>query len=411
MQSTARSSLSDAFVYGNKPRAAPATKSRVHIYPENGGSSGFAPGNTIRLVVPTGNRGEYLNTRQSYIKFRLNNLATDVNDAFAMDSTAHGLFRSLKVSASGGAGGGVLENVEEYNALVQALIDTSVSETQLVLGGSIAEGYLQSVNGGASRVFCLPLVSGVLGTLQQKYLPVGAMARTHLVLELTLGELNRVQFENVPWSLSDFEYVAEMIHLDPAVDRAIAEANTQGIVVPFHTYSQHRWIAPSGSGSMSMSFSSPFRSLKTLMAIFRKDEADYDLARYVSQRANPIGDTGRFQFSVNGVLTPSKEVSSNAEAYAELQKAFHAFGAVDSHGIINHAGWTQATGKYLIALDLESQSHKSALSQNGVDVSTSVSHLMVTFNQQLTTSMTVDVFSHYDSFIMVGADGLVNVFY
>jgi hypothetical protein len=51
------------------------------------------------------------------------------------------------------------------------------------------------------------------------------------------------------------------------------------------------------------------------------------------------------------------------------------------------------------------------LSQNGVDVSTSVSHLMVTCEEQLTASMTVDVFSHYDSFLMVGPDGLVNVFY
>jgi hypothetical protein len=66
MQSaTARSSLSDAFVYGNKPRAAPATKSRVHIYPENCGSSGFAPANNIHIVMPTGNRGEYLITRMS----------------------------------------------------------------------------------------------------------------------------------------------------------------------------------------------------------------------------------------------------------------------------------------------------------------------------------------------------------
>jgi hypothetical protein len=64
--------------------------------------------------------------------------------------------------------------------------------------------------------------------------------------------------------------------------------------------------------------------------------------RYVSQRANPVGDAGRFQFSVNGVLTSSKEVTSNAEAYAELQKAFHAFGAVDNHGIITHANWIKS---------------------------------------------------------------------
>jgi hypothetical protein len=49
--------------------------------------------------------------------------------------------------------------------------------------------------------------------------------------------------------------------------------------------------------------------------------------------------------------------------------------------------------------------------QNGVDVSTSISHLTVQFNAQLTSSLTVDVFSHYDNFIVIGADGLVNVAY
>jgi hypothetical protein len=65
----------------------------------------------------------------------------------------------------------------------------------------------------------------------------------------------------------------------------------------------------------------------------------------------------------------------------------------------------------LTRLDLESQSHKSAFSENGIDVSTSVSHLMVTFEEQLIAGMTVDVSNHYDSFLMVGPDGLKNVFY
>jgi hypothetical protein len=292
---TARSSLSDAFVYGNKPRAAPATKSRVHIYAENGGSSGFAPGNTIRIVIPTGSRGEYLNTRMTYLKLRLSNTDPDTATELTLDLSAHSLIRSLKVSALGGAGGGVLENIEEYNALLQALSDTSVSQDQRDNSSSVAEGSTTGGNifGGNSRIFCLTLMSGVLGTLQQKYLPTGAMARTHLVLELTLAERDRMHLGSAPWTVSDVEIVMEMIHLDPAVDRAIAETNSHGIVVPFHTYSQHRWISPSGSGSMSMSFSSPFRSLNTLLAIFRRDLASYDNMYYVSTRTNPVGDTGR----------------------------------------------------------------------------------------------------------------------
>jgi hypothetical protein len=288
----------------------------VHIYPENGGSSGFAPGNAVRIVIPTGNREEYLNTRMSYLKLRLTNADPETATGLTLDLTAHSLIRSLKVSASRGAGGGVLENVEDYNALLRALSDTNVSQDQRDNGSSVAEGSTTGGNifGGNSRIFCLSLMSSVLGTRQQKYLPTGAMARTHLDLELTLAERDRVQFGSAPWTVSDVEFVAETIHLDPAVDHAIAEANSQGIVVPFHTYNQHRRISQSGSGSMSMSFSSPFHSLKTLLAIFCRALPSYDNVFYVSTRTNPVGDTGRWQLSINGVHTPNKEVGSNAES-------------------------------------------------------------------------------------------------
>jgi hypothetical protein len=51
--------------------------------------------------------------------------------------------------------------------------------------------------------------------MQQKYLPVCAMTRTHLTLELTLGAVEKIQNGNRPWAIKDVEYVAEMIHLDP----------------------------------------------------------------------------------------------------------------------------------------------------------------------------------------------------
>jgi hypothetical protein len=104
-------------------------------------------------------------------------------------------------------------------------------------------------------------------------------------------------------------------------------------------------------------------------------------------------------------------VESNPEAWAEAQKAFHAYGCLEHMGIVNAATWAANEGKYLIASDLESQSHKSMLSEVGVDVSTSVSHLTAQFGAQLTSSLTVDVFSHYGGYIAVETDGLVNVFY
>jgi hypothetical protein len=328
-----------------------------------------------------------------------------------LDYSAHALIRALKVSASGGAGGGTLENIEEYNALFHTLLDLSGSKNQMSFAGSVAEGFGEDIDGGSSQFFCIPLMSSIVGFMQHKYLPVSNMARTHLTLELTLGDVEKVKEKNFPWVLKNVEYVAEMIHLDPAVDRAIFDANGGRLIIPYTTYSQHHWIASNASGSMSMAFSSPYKSLKMLVAIFRKDEDNYNNKKYVSTRNNPIGNGGRYQFTINSKLTPSKPVSSNPEAWAEAQKAFHAYGCLEHMGIINSDTWAANEGKYLIATDLEPQSHKSMFSENGVNVSTSVSHLTAQFESQLTSSLTVDVFSHYGGYIAVEADGLVGVFY
>jgi hypothetical protein len=159
-----RSSIRDSFVYGKKPAAALAAKSRVHIYPENG-SSGFGPGHTIKMVLPTGNRGEYLNCRQSYLKFELHNLDGTAANKIKLDYSAHALIRALKVSASGGAGGGTLENIEEYNALYHTLLDLSGTSGQMNFTGSVAEGFGTELAGGSSQVLCIPLMSSIVGSM------------------------------------------------------------------------------------------------------------------------------------------------------------------------------------------------------------------------------------------------------
>jgi hypothetical protein len=117
-------------------------------------------------------------------------------------------------------------------------------------------------------------MNAVVGSMQQKYPPVGAMARTHLTLELTLEDVEKIQDGNRTWAKKDVEYAAEMIHLDPMVDQELLPVSNGGIAVPFSTYYQHRWIPSNGSGSMSMAFS-PYKSLKTIFAMFRKDESSY----------------------------------------------------------------------------------------------------------------------------------------
>jgi hypothetical protein len=101
----------------------------------------------------------------------LQNLDGTAADKLKLAHSAHAVIRSLKVSASGGAGGGVLEHIEEYNALFHALVDVSGDANQVTYACTIAEGFNQEINGDAPRVFCIPLMSVVVGSIQHKYLP------------------------------------------------------------------------------------------------------------------------------------------------------------------------------------------------------------------------------------------------
>jgi hypothetical protein len=81
--------------------------------------------------------------------------------------------------------------------------------------------------------------------------------------------VEKIHDGNRPWAGKGVQYVAaEMSHLDPMVDRELLAVNNRGIVVPLNTYSQHRWITSNGSGSMSMGFSSPYKSRKTFLPCY-----------------------------------------------------------------------------------------------------------------------------------------------
>ena len=64
-------SLSDAFVYSAKPSAVSGHKYRQNLPIYNKAS--FFPGEVMMLNVPCGNKGQFLNQRMSYLKFKVKN--------------------------------------------------------------------------------------------------------------------------------------------------------------------------------------------------------------------------------------------------------------------------------------------------------------------------------------------------
>jgi hypothetical protein len=124
------SGLSDGFVYRKRPVAAPAAAIEISVPPFAKGR--FTKGNQkVMFNIPSGKRGQYLNTRMSFLEFKLRvdavNLphvknvtpAESYNPILKLDGGAHSFFKSLQVFH----GSNLLEYIDQYNSLYQLLSD------------------------------------------------------------------------------------------------------------------------------------------------------------------------------------------------------------------------------------------------------------------------------------------------
>jgi hypothetical protein len=90
--------------------------------------------------------------------------------------------------------------------------------------------YISSAN--ANRLFCIPLLSGIIGMLHSKYVPIGDMIAGGLWLELTLVEAvtGVVVVEAVPkYTVFEVDLMLEYIDIAPVAARMVNQASRAGI--------------------------------------------------------------------------------------------------------------------------------------------------------------------------------------
>jgi hypothetical protein len=105
-------SLNDSLVYQPKPSAVSSSKARWNQPSYN--KSSFKPGEVIMINIPTGRRGGFLNTRMSYLKFKVENTSTNAGDTIKADFNIASIFSRLEVYH----GSNLLEAISEYGMLV-----------------------------------------------------------------------------------------------------------------------------------------------------------------------------------------------------------------------------------------------------------------------------------------------------
>ena len=198
-----RAGLSDSFAYKAKPHAAAASNIRVSVPPHN--KDVFNRGNeTVMFNIPCGKKGQYLNTRMSYLKFELEvtlksqpaseavsikkfadesvtdgstyigkvilpgteddlhidavDLANKAAHVLALDGGAHALFNSLEIYH----GTNLLEQVREYNTIYQLMQDTGIAQPELDAHFSISDGMAGNGIPRYGRIVTPVCVSGLV---------------------------------------------------------------------------------------------------------------------------------------------------------------------------------------------------------------------------------------------------------
>ncbi len=151
------------------------------------------------LNVPCGHKGQFLNQKLSYLKFKVKNTSVITAEEVAAGKqatiTPDYSISSLIARLETYHGSNLLEQIHEYRLLHTMWLDVTGCNDAHASTGNVMEGIGglrvgEDLVVGESRVYTIPLLSGIVGCMQSKYLPTGDMSAGDLRVEITLANNN-----------------------------------------------------------------------------------------------------------------------------------------------------------------------------------------------------------------------------
>jgi hypothetical protein len=172
----------------------------------------------------------------SYRRFKVVN--TSIGGDLQPDYTAASFIMSMSLYH----GSNLLQQIHEYNALYHMMYDLQADIETHKRAGNILHGSSSSTTrtgtkidkgGSFSACYCIPILPGIIGPLQSKYLPTGIMTGGDLRLELTLADLRSAGVvspspNSASWEITDAELELEYVEVSSTPPRS-AELSTRQI--------------------------------------------------------------------------------------------------------------------------------------------------------------------------------------
>ena len=486
--------LTSDMMLGLKPSAPKSRSYRISVPPMNG--STFKEMNQMIFELPTGRRGTWLDQSQSYLKFSVQVLgpaaAVAANVATCgvyCENTAYSFFQRLDIYNSSN----LLETINEYGQLANFLIDTSLTQSdkaglstmigsnnilnintpitagQLAGAANIApvgievqrpgdrsgQGLAAGANAGGFAgcipyTFCLPVMSGVVGCLSSKMLPVGKLNAPIRCEFYTSANDDAIYYglgaaAGVTWQICNAEFVVCYVELqDDSLDIPLAPGEQEYISTT--TYRQASTILPAGStGEITQLIPIRCASLTALYCRFRPYVSNAQgvqatCAYRKSCSINP--NLNSFYFRIGSSMYPNKpiyllngsNVGTGSEAFAELLKSFHALTSTSGNTTLSYQqynviqtvngttqGWALAAplninsavavgthfNAFAIGLELQSFSNRSDSILSGISTLNSQVYFTGTIGTAVAVQTTIEFFSQLDM-ILVLSDGILS---
>jgi len=405
----------------------------MSVNPVNGSSwavGATGGGARIRFEIPLGNRNEFHDYSMSYLKFKLTNTTVDnvaADKLMNLGGGVAGIIRRLEVWHNSNP----LESINEYHRLYYSLVDINMNaadrlESSTFEGGSdvnVRQGVGFAAAGDA--VFCLPVMSGVLGQQLDKYMPVGLMSGK-LILELELEDANTalvsaLATDVLGYTISEVEYMINVVKLDESITQSIEQqmiANGGFLYLHGESYRMTSKNVPANAAASSITetIGANFASLKTIYAgLFNNAIRTTNTSFSITGRNK--GTLTQYQWQIGDMYLPAKAVVVPAlasEAYHELLKGFHAIG-YSLGGSMSTAEYNLLTdganannGAFLIAIDTEAVARKGALLSSGLNTTSQSVVFRADFGAGM-TSDTIVFYSHFDHILVLDETGSMTV--
>jgi hypothetical protein len=333
-----------------KQRAVQSRSYRVKLPPSN--ATSFAPSQTIEFNLPANQAGTYWNSNQCYLKFKFTN--TSVNNAAAAvqcdfdRAGAYGLVRRMQVSTAGA----MISDLDRFNVLANAMIDTDASQEWKTSTGHTLVGTTGLMRGAAvdtgspSRIYCLPLILSPLSqTSPHRLIPLFSLSALQLrfTLEEAAVALRVPALTDVPgYAISDVELVYQATELSPGAQGMIDQmtGGRYDILATSYMHSSATLQAQNSGLTANLGFS--VSSLERVIICHRKNITVSGTNQKTGYSLGSRCAAGLQQYSllINSEQFPSRPIVRGdlhgAEPLAEMLLASHSLVDFNSGSGLNN---------------------------------------------------------------------------